>query len=216
MPRRIPRVLLAGFVLTLCAPVSARRQMACRDCRDNGDGAVRYKIRWLISIINESPTETHSEDTPAVRMLEAIGLPALEICLDEVVSSADSQTRMRCLVVIDAMTREMVQEQIGVKLAVLCGKVDFDTYQTMELKVEEKHAELWKEMGGLSCFAPLEKRVASVAKWKVWLRDLKQSGRIQGDMAEQNGKKGKRSCHWGRTAFRRAAHRERCRCQCLF
>jgi hypothetical protein len=126
-------------------------------------------IARLMFAINDCPTEGHGGDTPAVRMLIAIGRPALEPCLDMMVSSDNKESRYHCQVVIGAVTDKIVQRRLGIDLDIPVAADKFDACQANEMLVEEVHSKLWQCMGNLDYSAPRGQILASATKWKDWL-----------------------------------------------
>jgi hypothetical protein len=112
------------------------------------------EIDELARMINADPDVLHSDYTPAVNRLIAIGEPALPTALDLMLSE-DEMTRLRAQRVIEGVTMRMHGFQFGQGWTSQQGSADWES--------------LWNSLGDMDYQAPLEYRHRALKLWKDWL-----------------------------------------------
>jgi hypothetical protein len=112
------------------------------------------EIAELLERIDEHPDKLHSDSTPAVDSLIAIGMPVLPRVFPLMLDKA-RETRLRAFRVIELVTMKIFGFRKGQ------GWLHADD--------EQAWRSLWKGMGGLDPDAPDSARAMSVALWKSWL-----------------------------------------------
>jgi hypothetical protein len=113
------------------------------------------EIAALVNRLNQQPDKLHSDNTPAVNELIAIGVPVLEQVLPLMLGE-NRDTRLRALRVTEMVTMKLHGFRPG----------------SGWLRTGDEHAwrELWKAMGELTADAPASARAAAVGRWMEWLR----------------------------------------------
>ncbi len=122
-------------------------------------------IAAYIATINDNPPEKWGWDTPSVRGLMAIGDPALESCLECFASSADEQTRLRCLIVISKLVDMSLPQPEPPRDNT---DKEFDAYRERETEYYAEAARVWKSLGEPEPSMPEGERREFVERCKTW------------------------------------------------
>ena len=116
-------------------------------------------LKALIQTINDAPDPLHHDLTPSVFALGTYGLEAIGELLDLLLDE-DQDTRLHAQRALQMIIGELHGFEFG------------KGYPTPEAE-REAQAD-WQDNGNYDYAAPAETRLASVEKWREWLRKKKQ------------------------------------------
>jgi len=134
-------VCVVAMALIGCYPKSTQKQYDKR-------------VRMLVSMIDDHPSQTHFDVTPATIELKKIGPTAIPSVLPLILSD-DYFTRLRAINVLYGISAEMFGFVPGVGWP--------DSF------VEEQHREFWRMLGSVSRDSSREECHASFDLWQKWL-----------------------------------------------
>ena len=170
---RIP-LLLFACGLGLLLGCSSRNNQSLNPSKANQaatptpqtSGDLKATVAELLQHINDHPALGHSEDTPAVNRLAAIGRPALHYGALELLLSDDYDTRVHA----EAVLYTVVSQEMGFAPAT------DSTNAAHRLELQDSQQKLFKRNGDYSPDAPPAERQASYEKWVKWLHDTDPAG----------------------------------------